>query len=93
MGAPVSAAFATRGSLREIAGKTSDPDRALGNLLERDRLFTGLLCEETKRLELPAIEVGTAMTKDDLTERVTAAAACPATTNEPAGTMPMKPAL
>jgi len=65
------AAFARRGSLREIADKTSDPDRALGNLLERDRLFTRLLCEETKRLELPAIEIGTAMTEDDLTERVT----------------------
>ncbi len=58
------AAFATRGSLREIAGKKADPDRALGNLFERDRLFTGILCEETKRLELPAIEIGTAMTEE-----------------------------
>jgi 2-phosphoglycerate kinase len=65
------AAFASRGSLWEIAGKTGDPERALGNLLERDRMFTGLLCEETKRLELPVIGIDTTMTEDDLTERVT----------------------
>lgn len=40
------------------------------DLLERDHLFTGLLREETKRLGLPAIEVDTAMTEGDLTERV-----------------------
>jgi hypothetical protein len=65
------AAFASRGSLWEIADKTGDPERALGNLLERDRMFTGLLCEETKRLELPVIGIDTTMTEDDLTERVT----------------------
>jgi 2-phosphoglycerate kinase len=65
------AAFASRGSLRKIADKTSNPDRALANLLDRDRMFTDLLREETKRLELPAIEIGTTMTEDDLTEQVT----------------------
>ena len=50
--------------------RTSDPDRALRNLLERDRLFTDLLREETGRLELPAIEVDDAMTEDDLVRRV-----------------------
>jgi len=65
------AAFASRGSLCEIAGKTGDPERALGNLLERDRMFTGLLYEETRRLGLPAIEVDATMTEHDLTERVT----------------------
>jgi hypothetical protein len=64
-------AFASRGSLWKIAGKTSDPDRALRNLLERDQMFTALLGEETKRLELAAIEIGTTMTEDDLTDRVT----------------------
>ena len=34
-------------------------------------MFTGLLCEETKRLELPVIGIDTTMTEDDLTERVT----------------------
>ena len=65
------AAFGSRGSLWEIAGKTSDPERALGNLLERDRMFTERLSEETGRLELRAIEVDTAMTEDDLAGRVT----------------------
>jgi hypothetical protein len=64
-------AFAGRGSLWKIAGKTSDPDRALRNLLERDQMFTALLGEETKRLELAAVKIDTTMTEDDLTERVT----------------------
>ena len=67
------AAFARRGSLRQIAGKTSDPERALGNLLERDRMFTERLREETGPLELRAIEVDGTMTEDGLDERVTEA--------------------
>jgi hypothetical protein len=65
------AAFASRGSLWHIAGQTSQPEIALRNLLERDQLFTRLLREETKHLELPAIEVGAMLSEDDLTERVT----------------------
>jgi len=34
-------------------------------------MFTELLCEETKRLELPAIKIDTTMTEDDLAVRVT----------------------
>jgi hypothetical protein len=64
------AAFASRGSLWEIAGKTSDPERALGNLLERDRMFTERLREETGRLGLCAIDVDIAMTEDGLDELV-----------------------
>ena len=64
------AAFASRGSLRKIAGNTSDPDRALGNLLERDRLFTERLRADARRLGLHAISVGTGMTQDALAERV-----------------------
>ena len=67
------AAFASRGSLWKIADKTSDPERALRNLLDRDRMFTELLRAETKRLELAAIKIDTTMTEDDLTERVTEA--------------------
>jgi 2-phosphoglycerate kinase len=67
------AAFASRGSLLEIARKTSDPERALRNLLERDRMFTARLGEETMRLHLRAIEVDITMTEDDLAERVTEA--------------------
>lgn len=65
------AAFASRGSLREIAGRTSDPDKALHNLLERDRMFTDRLRQEARRLDLPVIEIGTAMTEDGLARRVT----------------------
>jgi 2-phosphoglycerate kinase len=64
------AAFISRGSLWAIATKTSDPERALGNLLERDRMFTALLAEETKRLGLLAIKIDIPMTEDHLTERV-----------------------
>jgi hypothetical protein len=67
------AAFDSRGSLLEIARKTSDPERALRNLLERDRMFTERLRGDVKRLGLYAIEVGTAMTEEDLAGRVTAA--------------------
>ena len=67
------AAFDSRGSLWEIARRTSDPDRALRNLLERDRMFTARLREETKRLGLRVIEVDTTMTQDDLAEQVTEA--------------------
>ena len=67
------AAFESRGSLWQIAGQTSDPERALHNLLERDRMFTERLREETERLALPAIEVDATMTEDGLEERVTEA--------------------
>ena len=67
------AAFESRGSLRGIARKTSDPDRALRNLLERDRIFTERLYEEAERLELRVIEVDVTMTEDDLAQRVTEA--------------------
>jgi hypothetical protein len=64
------AAFARRGSLWQIAGQTSDPERALGNLLERDRMFTERLRQETGRLGLHAIDVDTTMTEDGLEELV-----------------------
>lgn len=51
--------------------RTSDPKRALRNLLERDRMFTDIIREETARLELPAIEVDHTTTEDDLVNRVT----------------------
>ncbi|TDE42061.1 hypothetical protein E1295_28510 [Nonomuraea mesophila] len=66
-------AFRSRGSLWQIAGRTGDPDRALRNLLERDRLFTERLAREARGFGLAVIEVGGAMTEDDLTGRVTAA--------------------
>lgn len=66
-------AFDSRGSSWQIAGKTSDPGRALRNLLERDRMFTERLYEEAKRLGLRVIEADTTMTEDDLAKCVTEA--------------------
>lgn len=63
------AVFDSRGW--EIPRKTSDPERARRNLLERDRMFTDRLVEETKRLELPVIEIDTAMNEVELARQVT----------------------
>src|SRR5215213_8270478 len=66
------AVFESRGgSAWGFLARTSDPERALRNLLERDRMFTEILREETARLGLPAIEVDTTSTEDDLARRVT----------------------
>ena len=51
--------------------RTSDPERALHNLLERDQMFTDLLRHETARLQLPTIEVDSSLDEDELTTRVT----------------------
>jgi len=59
------------GSAWRFLARTSDPERALRNLVERDRMFTDTLREETKRLEVPTIEVDTTLTEDDLARRVT----------------------
>jgi len=50
-------AFESRGALWDIAGRTTRPDVALANLLERDRLFTDRLRERTDGLGLPAMTV------------------------------------
>jgi hypothetical protein len=64
------AAFGSRGSMWRIAGQTSNPERALGNLLARDRMFTDRMRAETHRLGLPVIEVDPAVTEDALADRV-----------------------
>lgn len=64
------AAFQCRGTLWQVAGKTSNPERALQNLLIRDGLFTDRLRTETARAGLPAIEVDTCVTEDALIARV-----------------------
>jgi hypothetical protein len=65
-------ALESRGSLWTIAGRTCDPERALHNLLERDRMFTDRLRAEARHLGLRTIGVDPAMSEDDLAERVTA---------------------
>jgi 2-phosphoglycerate kinase len=66
------AAFTSRGTLWDISRKTSDPEKALHNLLERDRMFTERLRGETALLGLAAIEVDGTRTEDELTRRVAA---------------------
>ena len=58
------------GSAWGFLAKTSNPDRALHNLFERDRMFTDILREETASLMLPAIDVTAMMSEDDLFTRV-----------------------
>lgn len=62
-------AFESRGSLWQIAVRTSDPERALNNLLERDRLFTDRLRQETARLGLPTVELEVGMSEDEVAEQ------------------------
>jgi hypothetical protein len=64
------AAFTSRGSLMDIAGKTSAPSRALDNLLRRDDMFTTLVEREAKEEDLHVINVDRLMTVDDLMSRV-----------------------
>jgi hypothetical protein len=59
-----------RGPEWSFLRETSDPAKALRNLLERDRLFTDRLREATRRLGLRAIEVDAATTEQDLADRV-----------------------
>ncbi|GAA3518043.1 shikimate kinase [Actinocatenispora rupis] len=72
------AAFEHRGSLWSIAGRTSDPERALDNLLVRDGLFTDRLTADLARLGLPSIEVDGSLGEDELTARVAAQFGLPA---------------
>ena len=59
-----------RGSGWEFLDRTSDPPTALHNLLERDRMFTDRLREETTRLGLTAIEVDSTVDEDEIAARV-----------------------
>ena len=59
------------GSASGFLARTTDPEKALRNLFERDRLFTNILRDETTRLKVPAVEVDGTMTEDDLAKRVT----------------------
>ena len=60
------AAFESRGTLWSIPNKTSNPKRALSNLLERDRLFTERLKGMVETAGLLAITVDGSLTEDAL---------------------------
>ncbi|AGL17624.1 AAA family ATPase [Actinoplanes sp. N902-109] len=72
------AALASRGDTWTIAGRTSDPPRALHNLAVRDRLFTERLTAEVERLGLPSVRLAAGMTEDDAYSRMKAALRAPA---------------
>ncbi|MFL5542032.1 MAG: hypothetical protein ACJ8J0_23800, partial [Longimicrobiaceae bacterium] len=58
------------GSAWGFLARTSNPQTALRNLVERDRMFTDILRAETARLDLPAIEVDATAGEDELARRV-----------------------
>jgi hypothetical protein len=66
-------AFDARGSLWKIAGQTSDPRRALENLLARDALFTSQVAVEAAALGLATITVDGSLTVEALAGRVAVA--------------------
>lgn len=51
------AAFAQRGRTDAFWLNTNDPDRALGNVLERDQVFTNWLVRETEHTGMGALQV------------------------------------
>lgn len=59
-------AFEVRGTTATMLSRTSDPVRALKNLLERDRLFTDLLAAEAAALHLQTIAIDVGATVDDV---------------------------
>ena len=59
------------GAAWRFLAKTSDPERALHNMLARDQMFTEILRDETALLKLPAISVDEKLVEDDLAKRVT----------------------
>ncbi len=67
------AAFDSRGSTYDIPGKTSDPERALANLLERDRLFSEDVTREASAFRLPVIHVELGTSVDQLASGVSEA--------------------
>lgn len=64
------AAFVRRGTTAGTTGTTSDPQRALADLLERDALFTEVLRAEVARFGLAAAEVDVGTGVDAVMERV-----------------------
>lgn len=63
-------AFDARGTTWDIPNRTSDPCKALANLLERDALFTERLERETSSLGLPTMEVDGTLPEDTLIRAV-----------------------
>ncbi len=58
------------GSSWAFLSRTGDPERALRNLLDRDRMFTERLAADVARLALAGVEVDGTLGEDALVERV-----------------------
>ena len=65
--------FDSRGTTWDIPNQTTNPQRALHNLLERDQMFTDRLSAEAKSLGLPTIEIDSGTSEDELAEQVATA--------------------
>jgi hypothetical protein len=63
-------AFCQRGSLWSIAGRTSNPQTALANLLARDALYTEEVERQAATLQLTRIQVNGSASVDELTKHV-----------------------
>jgi hypothetical protein len=59
-------AFLRRRSAEAFWSATSDPERALANLLERDRMFTDALADEAARAALTLLPVDGTRAPDEL---------------------------
>jgi hypothetical protein len=67
------ATFDSRGTTWDIPNQTTNPQRALDNLLERDQMFTDRLSAEAKSLGLPTVEIDSGTSEDELAEQVATA--------------------
>jgi hypothetical protein len=72
------AAFEARGSLWTIPNRTTDPERALANLLERDALFTEELRRQAAVAGLHTIEVDGTLSLEQTVDAVADALELPA---------------
>jgi len=63
-------AFESRGTLWEIPNKTTQPEKALENLLKRDAMFTGRLKDEAKLNDCPMIAMDGSDSVDDVVSQV-----------------------
>jgi hypothetical protein len=64
------AAFESRGGLWSIAERTSDPERALDNLLKRDGMLTDRIEAEAKENGLAVIKIDAPLSEDQLANQV-----------------------
>lgn len=72
----VALAFEARGFTWEIPNRSTDPQRALANVLRRDELFTDDVADEAEKLGLQMIRIEVGLTIDEATALVGSALGC-----------------